>query len=240
MRKAGRVLLVALLAAACAAPHDEVTVSAAASLTDAFTAMADEFEKRHGIEVVLNFGPSSGLRDQILEGAPVDVFASANTANMDAVAGELAGEPSTFARNELVIAVPAGNPAGVTGLGDLAREELLVGLCAAAVPCGDYARAALAAAGVTLSIDSDEPDVRSLLTKIEEGELDVGIVYVSDLVGRASVFGVGIPDEHNVAADYPIGVLAHAPHPVAARSFVDFVLSEEGRRILADYGLAAP
>ena len=160
----------------------ELLVSAAASLTDAFAEIESAFEEANpDVDVVLNLGSSSALREQILEGAPADVFASANTSNMDQVAeaGELSGEAEIFATNSLQIAVPTGNPGGVTGLEDFAREELLIGLCAEDVPCGDFGRQALAKAGVIPSIDTNEPDVRALLTKIEAGELDAGITYVT-------------------------------------------------------------
>ncbi|MCI0425064.1 MAG: molybdate ABC transporter substrate-binding protein [Actinobacteria bacterium] len=222
----------------------EVLVSAAASLTDAFAEVESAFEAANPeVDVVLNLGPSSGLREQILEGAPADVFASANTSNMDQVAeaGELAGDPEIFFRNLLQIAVPAGNPAGVTGLEDFGRDELLIGLCAEDVPCGDFAREALANAGVTPAIDTNEPDVRALLTKVEAGELDAGITYVTDIASTdGAVEGVDIPEDENVVAAYPIAVLAGAPNPDAASAFVDFVLSDEGQAILAGYGFAAP
>jgi molybdate transport system substrate-binding protein len=151
---------------ACDGPDggDEVLVSAAASLTDAFAEVEEEFEQVHpGVDVVLNLGPSSGLREQILEGAPADVFASANTSNMEQVveAGENAGAPEIFAVNLLQIAVPEGNPARIVGLEDFANEGLLIGLCAEGTPCGEFGRAALERAGVSPSIDTNEPDVRA-------------------------------------------------------------------------------
>ena len=222
----------------------EVLVSAAASLTDAFAQMESEFEAANpGLDVVLNFAGSSALREQILEGAPADVFASANTSNMDQVveAGEVAGESQVFVRNLLQIAVPSGNPAGVTGLEDFGRDELLIGLCAEDVPCGDFARQALANAGVTPAIDTNEPDVRALLTKVEAGELDAGITYATDVASiGGAVDGVDIPDDVNVVADYPIAVLANAPNSDAAAAFVAFVLSDEGQAILVEFGFAAP
>lgn len=218
----------------------ELLVSAAASLTDAFTDIESAFEAANpGIEVTLNFGGSSSLRAQIIEGAPVDVFASANPANMDrvAAAGMLAGEPRIFARNLLRIAVPPGNPARVRGLDEFARGKLLLGLCARAVPCGDLARQALARAGVALSIDTEEPDVRALLTKIALGELDAGIVYATDIASAdGAVEGIDIPGDVNLVAGYPIAALADAPNPPAARAFVGFVLSPGGRAILARHG----
>jgi len=222
----------------------DVRVSAAASLTDAFAEISSAFEAAHpGVHVVLNLAGSSSLRAQILDGAPVDVFASANPANMDRVveAGEVAGPPGVFAHNRLEIAVPTGNPAGVRGLEDFADGALRLGLCAASVPCGDFARRALQKAGVTASLDTNEPDVRALLTKVELGELDAGIVYATDVAAaHGSVEGVAIPDVRNVVATYPIAVLSAAPHPAAARAFVDFVLSAAGRVILARYGFGPP
>ena len=222
----------------------DLLVSAAASLTDAFANVETAFETDNpGVDVLLNLGPSSGLREQILEGAPADVFASANTSNMDQVAeaGEVAGDPEIFVTNLLQIAVPPGNPAGVTGLVDLANEDLLIGMCAEDVPCGDFGRTALENAGVTPAIDTNEPDVRALLTKIEAGELDAGITYVTDVASTAgAVEGVDIPAEFNVVADYPIATLVNAPNPDAAAAFVAFVLSPEGQTILNSYGFSSP
>ena len=222
----------------------DLLVSAAASLTDAFAEVESAFEEENpDVDVVLNLGSSSALREQILEGAPADVFASANTSNMDQVAeaGEVAGEPEIFVTNSLQIAVPTGNPAGVTGLEDFAREELLIGLCAEDVPCGDFGRQALENAGVTPSIDTNEPDVRALLTKIEAGELDAGITYVTDVLSTSgTVEGVDIPAEVNIVAEYPIATLTGAPNPDAAAAWVEFVLSEEGQAILTSYGFTSP
>lgn len=240
--------LVLVLAVAACSPGEEtvegdVLVSAAASLTDAFGEIEAVFEEANpDVDIVLNLGPSSGLREQILEGAPADVFASANTSNMDQVveAGE-AEDPEIFVENLLQIAVPAGNPGGVTGLEDFARDELLIGLCAEEVPCGDFARQALTNAGVTPIIDTNEPDVRALLTKIEAGELDAGITYVTDVASTGgTVDGVDIPEDDNVVAEYPIAVLTNAPNPDAAAAFVAFVLSDEGQAILNGYGFASP
>jgi len=222
----------------------ELLVSAAASLTDAFAEMESAFEDANpDVDVLRNFGSSSALREQILEGAPADVFASANTSNMDQVAeaGELAGAAEIFVTNSLQIAVPTGNPAEVTGLEDFAREDLLIGLCAEDVPCGDFGRQALENAGVIPSIDTNEPDVRALLTKVEAGELDAGITYVTDVLSASgTVEGVDIPAEVNVVAEYPIATLIGAPNPDAAVAWVEFVLSEEGQAILTSYGFTSP
>lgn len=221
-----------------------VLVSAAASLTDAFGTVEQAFEEAHpDVDVVLNLAGTSALREQILGGAPVDVFASANMENMERVlaAGQVAGEPRVFAHNRLQIAVPPGNPAGISGLADFADETLFLGLCADGVPCGDLARAALAAADVEAAIDTNEPDVRSLLTKIEAGELDAGITYVSDVVSSGgSVEGVDIPDDVNVDADYPIAVISDSTSPDIADEFIRFVLSAEGQAILSEFGFASP
>lgn len=236
-------LLLTLVGCDGGSDGDELIVSAAASLTDAFSEIESAFEQAHpGIDVVLNLGGSSSLREQILEGAPADVFASANPENMDRIvaAGAVAGEARVFAANRLQIAVPAGNPAGVSGLEDLSDESLLIGLCAEGVPCGLFAREALANAGVTPSVDTDEPDVRALLTKIEAGELDAGITYLTDVVSASgSVEGIDISHEVNVVAEYPIASLADSSDPEIADAFVDFVLSEEGRAILAGYGFSS-
>lgn len=146
-----------------------------------------------------------------------------------------------FAHNRLTIAVPKGNPAGITGLTDFANPGLLIGLCAASVPCGGFARQALRNAGVTASIDTNEPDVRALLTKIEAGELDAGITYVTDVAsthGKAEA--VDIPSEDNVIADYSIAVLSDASHREDAGKFVGFVMSRQGQAILAKYGFLSP
>jgi molybdate transport system substrate-binding protein len=218
-----------------------ITVFAAASLTDAFGEIATAFEDANpGVSAELNFGASSSLREQILAGAPADVFASANIPNMDQVveAGEAAGDPAVFARNRLEIVVPAGNPAGVTGLADFADDELLVGLCAEEVPCGEFGREALANAGVeSPAIDTNEADVRSLLTKAESGDLDAGIVYRTDvLAARDAVEGIEIPAEDNVVADYPIAMLEASGNPEAAAAFVAYVLSDAGQTILDAHG----
>ncbi|MGH8924654.1 MAG: molybdate ABC transporter substrate-binding protein [Acidimicrobiia bacterium] len=220
----------------------EVLVSAAASLTDALAEVEIAFEAANPeVDVVLNLGSSSSLREQILEGAPVDVFASANTSNMDQVikAGEV-GEATTFALNSLQIAVPEGNPAGIEGLEDFANSDFLIGLCAEGVPCGDFGRQALEKAGVVADLDTEEPDVRALLTKVEAGELDAGITYVTDVLSSGAVEGIEIPLEFNVVAEYPIAVVTNAPNPRGAQAFVEFVLSEGGRAILQSYGFESP
>jgi molybdate transport system substrate-binding protein len=217
-----------------------ITVFAAASLTDAFGEMADSFEEENlGATIETNFGASSALREQILAGAPADVFASANTSNMDQLvdADAVAGEPEVFVTNQLEIAVPAGNPGGVDGLDDFAKADLAIGLCAEEVPCGQFGREALANAGVTPAQDTDEPDVRSLLTKVEAGDLDAGLVYHTDVLAAGDeVEGVEVPEEFNIIAAYPLAALSASGNADLAAAFVEFVLSDEGQSILGSYG----
>jgi molybdate transport system substrate-binding protein len=156
-------------------------------------------------------------------------------------AGETSSEPQVFALNRLQIAVPAGNPGRVSGLEDFSNADLLLGVCARGVPCGDFARQSLAKAGVDPELDTAEPNVRALLVKIEAGELDAGITYVTDVVASTgSVEGIEIPVGVNVTAEYPIAALADAPNPDMAADFVSFVQSEPGREILESRGFTTP
>lgn len=227
-----------------AAISGEVLVFAAASLTDAFGELGAAFEATHpGVTITLNLAASSALREQIVAGAPADVFASASIDDINqlAAAGALGSQAQVFARNSMTIAVPAGNAAGITGLADFANAELLIGLCAEETPCGRYTRLVLGSAGILPSADSNEPDVRSLLAKIAAGELDAGIVYLTDVAAAGDrVTSIAIPAEHAVEAAYPIAVLADAPNPEAAAEFTAFVLSPAGRAILAGFGFQAP
>jgi molybdate transport system substrate-binding protein len=153
----------------------------------------------------------------------------------------LAGDPQTFVTNKLEIAVPKGNKAGITGLADFGKDSLLIGLCAAEQPCGDFGRQVLSNAGVTPKPDTNEPDVRSLLDKVASGDLDAGIVYVTDVkAAGAKVEGIEIPAAQNVVAKYPIATLSASENPDVAQAFVDFVLSDRGQQILASYGFGAP
>ena len=218
-----------------------ILVFAAASLTDAFSDIEKAFETEHpDIDVQLNLAGSSQLREGILEGAPVDVFASADEINMDLVAAALPEqslEPAVFATNHLVIAVPLGNPAGIASIEDFSRPDLLLGVCAAQVPCGSLAVDVLSAQGVVPSLDTSEPDVRSLLAKIEGGDLDAGLVYATDTTdGR--VERLDIPSSGDFVNRYPIVALGDDPSD-AANEFVDFVMSSEGQAILAGHGFGS-
>jgi molybdate transport system substrate-binding protein len=237
-----------LLAAACAAqratnpadPSDVVTVFAAASLADAFDAMAAAFERANpGTTVTASYASSSTLATQITQGAPADVFASANHAQMGVVAdaGLVGGGPVDVAGTTLEIVVEAGNPLGVRGLTDLARDDVTVVLAAEDVPAGQYARQALDALDLDVRPASLEPDVRAVLARVALGEADAGIVYRSDVATAGDdVDGVAIPADQNVPATYPIAVLRNAPNPATARAFVDFVRSDAGRRVLRAQG----
>lgn len=217
-----------------------VTVFAAASLTASFQALAAAFEPAHaGTHVQLNFAGSPTLVQQIGDGAPADVFASADETNMQKVVEQHAvtGTPSIFTRNTLEIAVAPGNPKHLAALVDLAKPGLIVALCGPTVPCGRYTAEAMTKAGATMPAASQEPDVKAVLTKVSLGEADAGIVYVTDVKAAAGkVQGVPIPEPGNVVARYPIAVLAHAPNPIGGAAFVAFVLSADGQRVLATFG----
>jgi len=227
-----------------AAGEGEVLVFAAASLTDAFNELGMMFtEENRDATVTFNFASSSQLATQITEGAPADVFASANQTQMDVVgdADLLEGESQQFTSNLLAIAVEPGNPLGVTGLADLANPELTLILATEEVPAGQYAREALDAAGVTAEPASLEVDVRAVLSRVTLGEADAGIVYASDITAAgADVEGVEIPEEENVVASYPIAALTDAPNPDGAAAFIEFVLSDDGLAVLGKYGFTEP
>lgn len=220
----------------------EVTVSAAASLTDAFEELAATFEAQHpGVDVALNLGGSATLAAQVREGVPADVLAAADPAVVAPLvaAGAVDGEPTVFATNELRIVVPAGNPGGIAGLADLTDDDLFVGICVAGQPCGDYARTALAAAGLDPSAvaDTEEADVRAVLSKVVSGELDAGIVYATDvLAAGGAVEGIPVPG----SAAYPIVLLWDAPNPAAATAFLDLVRSPAGQAVLRRNGFGPP
>lgn len=221
-----------------------VTVFAAASLTEAFTRIGTEFEAANpGAKVTFNFGPSSGLAEQIVQGAAADVFAAASTSTMDKVvaAGRADGQPAVFVRNYLQIAVPAGNPAGVSGLADFAKPELKLAVCAEQVPCGSAAKRAFTAAGVTAQPDTLEQDVKAVLTKVRLGEVDAGVVYRTDVQAAGEqVEGIDFPEAEQAVNDYPIVAVKDAPAGAAARAFVEYVRSPDGAQVLAEAGFASP
>ncbi|WP_200261664.1 molybdate ABC transporter substrate-binding protein [Streptomyces sp. HSG2] len=221
-----------------------VTVFAAASLEETFAALAETFEKSHpGTEVTLSLGGSDGLAAGIAAGAPADVFAAADPVTMKTVAdaGETAGAPVVFARNRLEIATRPGNPDGITSLGDLARTDLKVVVCAETVPCGSAARKALSAGGVRLTPSSYEEDVRGALTKVRLDEADAALVYRTDVAAAGdAVGGVDFPEAAEATNDYPIARLRRSENPDAGQAFLDLVTSAEGRRVLDGAGFLAP
>jgi len=218
-------------------------VFAAASLKDAFTTIGRQFEAAHpGVRVVFNFGPSSGLATQITQGAPADVFASASVKNMDqAVTAGSASSPRTFASNVMEIAVPPTNPANVTQLSDLARSTVTVALCQKAVPCGATAAKVFAKAHLTVTPLTQEVDVKAVLTKVSLGEVDAGVVYVTDVLAAGDkVKGIAIPTGLNASTTYPIATVTKAPNQAAAQAFTDYVLSPLGAGVLTSAGFAKP
>jgi molybdate transport system substrate-binding protein len=220
-----------------------ITVFAAASLTDSFTALGNGFEAAHpGASVTFGFGSSSGLAAQIAQGAPADVFASASARTMDqVVAAKAASSPRPFARNVMEIAVPPSNPAGVTALADLAKPGVKVALCAEAVPCGSTARKVFTNAKLRVTPVTNEVDVKATLSKVQLGEVDAGVVYVTDVRAAGDrVTGIGIPAGVNAATSYPIAPLTASRNAALAAAFVDHVLSPEGSEALADAGFEAP
>jgi molybdate transport system substrate-binding protein len=246
---------VALLAG-CSAPAAEptetstpdtlsgtVTVLAAASLTDTLDELADWFEAAHpNVDVVVSYGGSSALAEQIVSGAPADVFFSANESTMQTVTDAgLTVEPQVLLTNVLEIAVPKGNPAGVTGLSDFANPDLTIALCDPAVPCGSAAVKLLDLVGVTASVDTLEEDVKAALTKVSLGEVDAALVYVTDVqAAGGDVEGIEVPEAQQVVNRYPISLLTDAGVPDAAQAFIDFVSSADGVKVFTDAGFGAP
>jgi molybdate transport system substrate-binding protein len=219
-----------------------VTVLAAASLTESFTRIETLYEQRNpSSEITLSFGGSSGLAQQILAGAPADVFAAASPATMRTVtdAGDTTGTPAVLVRNQLVIAVAKGNPKGLTSLAALAQPDIKVALCADQVPCG--AAAAQVLAGVRVRPVTLEQDVKAALAKVRLGEVDAALVYRTDARSAAAdVDGVEFPESAGAINDYPIAALKDAPNPAGAAAFLAFVQTPEARQVLTDAGFQQP
>jgi molybdate transport system substrate-binding protein len=220
----------------------DVTVFAASSLKESFTALGRQFEKDHpGVHVRFSFGASSALAQSITQGAPADVFASASPATMKTASADIEGTATTFAKNTLQIAVPSGNPGNVTGLADFAKDPLKIALCAKQVPCGSAAVKVFATAGITPKPDTYEQDVKAALSKVELGEVDAALVYRTDVIAAGpKVKGIDFPESLKAVNDYPIGVLAKAPNHDAGVAFEQLVLSKRGQDALAGAGFQGP
>lgn len=245
-------VLVSALVGCSTAPPDRategalggtVTVLAAASLTESFEALAETFEAAHpSVDLRLSFGGSALLAQQVRAGATADVLATADERTMRFVADDgLIDEPHAIARNTLTLVTAAGNPAGIQGLPDLARDDLVVALCDAVVPCGDATMRLLSLADVDPAPDTLEQDVKAVLMKVRLGEADVGVVYVTDAFAAGSDVTSIRPVEaaavENVAM---IGLITGAPNPEAAEAWIRFVLGPDGQEVLADAGFDAP
>ena len=226
-----------------AAQTGTITVFAAASLMGTFTQIGKQFEAAHpGDTVKFSFGGSSTLATQITGGAPADVFASAAPANMDTVvnAGD-ASSPKDFAKNTAEVAVPPSNPAKVTSVSDLAKSSVKVALCQPKVPCGVVAAQVFKNAGITVKPVTLQPDVKSVLTQVELGNVDAGMVYVTDVKAAGTkVKGVTIPASDNASTLYPIATVSSSTHQAEAEAFVAYVLSPAGQQVLAAAGFQQP
>jgi molybdate transport system substrate-binding protein len=220
-----------------------ITVFAAASLTESFTQLGKQFEATHpGDTVKFSFGPSSGLATQITSGAPADVFASAAPGNMDDVvsAGD-AASPQNFAKNTMEIATPPDNPGNVESVKDLADDSVKVALCQPQVPCGVVAAKVFKNAGITVKPVTLQPDVKSVLTQVETGNVDAGMVYVTDVQAAGSkVNGVTIPASDNASTLYPIATINSSKHKSIAQAFMNYVLSPAGQQVLKAAGFESP
>jgi molybdate transport system substrate-binding protein len=237
---------------ACGGDSDEgggggdttLTVFAAASLTKTFSEIGKEFESQHdGVKVEFSFGGSSDLVSQIQQGAPADVFASADEANMEKVTGDdlQADDPVDFASNTLEIATPPGNPAGIASFADLGKDGVNVVLCAPEVPCGAAAVKAEEATGVTINPVSEEQSVTDVLAKVSSGEADAGLVYVTDVAAAGdSVEGVTFPESSDIVNTYPIVALKGSKNADLAQEFIDLVTGDTGQSILEEAGFAKP
>ncbi|MFD5638910.1 molybdate ABC transporter substrate-binding protein [Streptomyces sp. NPDC127077] len=221
-----------------------VTVFAAASLKESFTALGQQFEKAHpGTKVTFSFGGSDSLAASITGGAPADVFAAASPKTMAIVSdkGDAATTPETFVRNQLEIATLPGNPDKIASLKDLTKSGLKVVLCDKTVPCGAAAQKALDASKLKLTPVSYEQDVKSALTKVELKEADAAVVYKTDVKAAGDkVEGVEFPESADAVNDYPIALLKDAPNTDAAKAFIALVQSPEGQQVLTEAGFLKP
>ncbi|WP_333738370.1 molybdate ABC transporter substrate-binding protein [Streptomyces sp. IBSBF 2806] len=225
-------------------PSGTVTVFAAASLKESFTTLGEKFEKAHpGTKVTFSFGGSDSLAASITGGAPADVFASASPKTMKIVtdAGDAAGPPAAFVRNQLEIATLPGNPDKIASLADLTRSGLKVVLCDRTVPCGAAAQKALDAGKLTLKPVSYEQDVKAALTKVELKEADAAVVYTTDVhAAGGKVEGVEFPESAKAVNEYPIVRLKDTHNADTAEAFIALVRSAEGQKVLTEAGFLKP
>jgi molybdenum ABC transporter molybdate-binding protein len=221
-----------------------VTVLAAASLTESFEQLGEQLADEYpDLDLAFSFGPSSGLVEQALAGAPADVLATADTRTMgEAVAGGIVeGEPQVFARNALTLAVPAGNPGGVTGIADLARPDLRIAVCEPEVPCGSAAERLLEAAGVTAVPDTLTTDVKEAASLVSLGEVDAALIYRTDATAEGdAIETVDVPEAAEVVNEYPVAILVDAPNAGGAQVVVDAITGEPGQAILSAAGFLEP
>ena len=222
----------------------QLTVLAAASLTETFTTVASRLESKHpGLDAKSSFGASSTLAEQIVAGALADVFAAASPETMATVtdAKRAAGEPIIFARNVLEIAVPKGNSAGIRSLRDFGRTDLRLAVCDVRVPCGAAATKVFAAANVQAQPDTLETDVKATLAKVQLGEVDAALVYATDVhAAQDAVDGIPFPEADQAVNDYLIVRLSQTQNPTAAQDFIDEVMSDEGQQTLQQAGFLPP
>lgn len=243
LARGGVVLIAAslsILVGACAsnATTSTITVGAAASLTDVLTDIGTDFTEETGIEVRFSYAASSAVAEQIRSGAPIDAFASAGTTSMEPlVAEQRVTDVTDFATNTLVIAVPAGNPGGVTGIADLGRVSLAI--CQEQVPCGVATASLFERADIAAAPVSFEPDVRSVLGKVVADEVDAGIVYATDVIDRPGVEGLPIPDDVNVSTTYQAAVVADSGRADAAARFVAYLGGPQAQQLLRAAGFGA-
>ena len=245
------VSALALLVAACGSSsgsagasstplNGTISVFAAASLTDSFKALGSSFQQAHsGVTVQFNFAGTPTLLTQIEQGAQADVFASADTTNLDKLTtdGFTAGSSQVFAHNQLEIVVAPGNPKGINSLADLAKPGVIYITEGPTVPAGKYALQALGKAGVKVTPKSLETDVKSVISKIELGEADAGIVYTTDVKAAGSkVQGITIPDSYNVVTIYPVVAVKGSKNLAVANAFIAYVASDAGQATLASFG----
>ena len=221
-----------------------LNVLAAASLTETFTSLAKDFEADHpGVSVRLAFDSSATLAEQVTQGAPADVLATADEATMQTVvdAGGTEGDPQVFATNHLQMVVPRDNPAGLQRFSDLEKPGVKYVVCVDSAPCGKLAAKVLSATGIEAKPASEEVDVKAVLSKVELGEADAGLVYATDAVaGGEKVTSIDIPTSNENLNSYPIAALADSKKPALAQEWVDLVTGSHGQQALADAGFGRP